>query len=146
MYSYIIDVLEIIKEGGSNTNQRVETNGLLHFLKEFDFVFTLHLMKNVLGISNELLEALQRKDQDVINDMNFINITKLRLQTIKGKGCKSLLQKVISFCNKHSINIPNMEHIFLSKERSRRGGKFQAITTKHHYCVELFYSIVGLQL
>lgn len=54
MYSSTIDVFEIIKEGGSNANQRDEASGLLHFLEEFDFAFTLHLMKNVLSISNEL--------------------------------------------------------------------------------------------
>ncbi|KAH1240684.1 Zinc finger MYM-type protein 1 [Glycine max] len=77
MYSSIVDVLEIIKEDGSNADQRAEANGLLHLLEDFDFAFTLHLMKNVLGISNELSQALQRKDQDIINAMNLVNITKL---------------------------------------------------------------------
>ena len=77
MYSSIIDVLEIIKEDGSNADQRAEANGLLYLLEDFDFAFTLHLMKNVLGISNELSQALQRKDQDIINAMNLVNITKL---------------------------------------------------------------------
>jgi len=40
-----------------------------------------------------------------------------------------------------------MEDIFFSSEgRSRRGGKAQAITTKHHYRVELFYTVVDMQL
>jgi len=30
-------VLEIIKNGGSNADQRAEANGLLHFLEKFDF-------------------------------------------------------------------------------------------------------------
>ncbi|KAH1211146.1 Zinc finger MYM-type protein 1 [Glycine max] len=77
MYSSIIDALEIIKEDGSNADQRAEANGLLHLLEDFDFAFTLHLMENVLGISNELSQALQRKDQDIINVMNLVNITKL---------------------------------------------------------------------
>ncbi|KRH32516.1 hypothetical protein GLYMA_10G055700v4 [Glycine max] len=101
--------------------------------EDFDFAFTLHLMKNVLGISNELSQALQRKDQDIINAMNLVNITKLRLQTMRDNGWESLLQEVNSFCDKHFINIPNMEDIFFSKGRSRRGGKAQGITTEHHY-------------
>ncbi|KAG5087926.1 hypothetical protein JHK86_000538 [Glycine max] len=124
MYSSIIDVLEIIKEDGSNADQRAEANGLLHLLEDFDFAFTLHLMKNVLGISNELSQALQRKDQDIINAMNLVNITELRLQTMRDNGLESLLQE----------------------GRSRRGGKAQAITTEHHYCVELFYTVVDMQL
>ena len=35
---------------------------------------------------------------------------------------------------------------FFSKGRSRRGGKAQAITTEHHYHVELFYTVVDMQL
>ncbi|KAL5160757.1 Zinc finger MYM-type protein 1 [Glycine soja] len=97
-----IDVLEIIKEDGSNADQRAEANGLLHLLEDFDFAFTLHLMKNVLGISNELSQALQRKDQDIINAMNL--------------------------------------------GRSRCRGKAQAITTEHYYRVELFYTVVDIQL
>jgi len=76
VYSAIVDVLEIIKDDGSNVDQRVETNGLLHLIKDFDFAFILHLMKNVLGISNELSHALQRKDQGIINVMNLVSITK----------------------------------------------------------------------
>ncbi|KAL5129921.1 Zinc finger MYM-type protein 1 [Glycine soja] len=86
MYSSIIDVLEIIKENGSNADQRAEANGILHLLEDFNFAFTLHLMKNVLGILNELSQALQRKDQDIINAMNLVNITKLRLQTMRDNG------------------------------------------------------------
>jgi len=58
---------------------------------------------------------------------------------------ESLLQAIILFCNKHSVNIPNMEDIF-SKGRSQRGGKSHDITTNHHYHVELFYTIVDMQL
>ncbi|KAG4996810.1 hypothetical protein JHK85_028249 [Glycine max] len=74
VYSAIVDVLEIIKDDGSNVDQRVETNGLLHLIKDFDFAFILHLMKNVLGISNELSHALQRKDQGIINVMNLASL------------------------------------------------------------------------
>ncbi|KAH1234100.1 hypothetical protein GmHk_09G026391 [Glycine max] len=38
-----------------------------------------------------------------------------------------------------------VEH-FIGMGRSRRGGKAQAITTEHHYRVELFYTIVDMQL
>ncbi|KAH1226016.1 Zinc finger MYM-type protein 1 [Glycine max] len=135
-----------LKKDGSNADQRAKANGLLHLLEDFDFAFTLHLMKNVLGISNELSQALQRKDQDIINAMNLVNITKLRLQIMRDNGWEFLLQEVNSFCDKHFINIPNMEDIFFSKGRSQRGAKAQAITTEHHYHVELFYTVVDMQL
>jgi hypothetical protein len=49
--------------------QKVEANGLILLMNTFDFALTLHLMKKVLGISNELSQTLQSKDQDIINVM-----------------------------------------------------------------------------
>ena len=54
MFSSIIDVIESIIEDGLYSNQRVEANILIGLLQTFEFVFDLHLMKGVLGISNEL--------------------------------------------------------------------------------------------
>ncbi|XP_004512321.1 uncharacterized protein [Cicer arietinum] len=146
MYSSIIDVLEIMEEDGYNPDHRAGAYRLLFSFKEFDFAFILHMMKNVLGISNELSQALQRKDQDITEAMNLVNITKQRLQIMRNDGWESLLQEVILFCNMHAINIPHMEDIFCSKEKSRHGNKAQVITIEHHYRVELFYTVVDMQL
>jgi hypothetical protein len=59
MFSSIIDTIEDIVEDGLNSEQRVEANILIQSLQTFDFAFNLHLMKNVLGITNELSQALQ---------------------------------------------------------------------------------------
>ena len=43
----------------------------------FEFVFTLHLMKNILGITNELSIALQKKkNQDIVNAMDLVKVSK----------------------------------------------------------------------
>ena len=43
----------------------------------FEFVFTLHLMKNILGITNELSIALQKKkNQDIVNVMDLVKMSK----------------------------------------------------------------------
>ena len=47
------------------------------------FAFSLHLMKNVLGITNELSLALQKKDQDIVNAMTFVQVSKQRLQMMR---------------------------------------------------------------
>nr|KYP43633.1 hypothetical protein KK1_034913 [Cajanus cajan] len=39
---------------------------LLNPMQTFEFVFTLHLMKNILRITHELSQALQRSDQDIL--------------------------------------------------------------------------------
>ena len=69
MFSSVVDVLEIIEEDGLS-DQKVEARSSMRSIPSFEFVFALHLMKNILGITNELSIALQKKkkkNQDIVN-------------------------------------------------------------------------------
>lgn len=83
MYSFVTNVLEMLKDDKPVNDGRGEANDLLILMNNFDFAPTLHLMKKVLGMLNELSQALQRKDQDIVNAMNLINITNEQLQTLR---------------------------------------------------------------
>ena len=86
MFSSIVDVLEIVVEDGISLEQRGEACGLLDSIHSFDFAFNLHLMKNILGITNELSLALQRREQDIVNAMTLVKVAKHRLQTMRDDG------------------------------------------------------------
>ncbi|XP_052291975.1 uncharacterized protein LOC102612274 [Citrus sinensis] len=144
MFSSIIDVLEIIANDASNSEQRFEANSTLKFMQTFDFVFTLYLMKNILGFANELSQALQRKDQYIVNSMKLVSICKLGLQRMREHGWNSLLSQVSSFCEKHFISVPVMENMFLTPRKSRC--RAQEITNMHHYRIDLFCAILDMQL
>ena len=45
MFSFVIEVLEIIVDDGSNPEQRYEATNLLESMQSFNFVFSLHLMR-----------------------------------------------------------------------------------------------------
>ena len=60
MFSVIIDVLKIIEEDGLS-DQKFEARSIMRSILSFEFVFALHLMKNILRITNELSIALQKK-------------------------------------------------------------------------------------
>ena len=60
MFSVVVDVLKIIEEDDL-FDQKVEARFIMRSILSFEFVFALHLMKNILGITNELSIALQRK-------------------------------------------------------------------------------------
>ena len=60
MFSAVVDVLEIIEEDDLS-DQKVEAWSIMKSILSFEFVFTLHLMKNILGVTNELSIALQKK-------------------------------------------------------------------------------------
>ncbi|PIM98832.1 hypothetical protein CDL12_28683 [Handroanthus impetiginosus] len=72
MFSSIIEVLEIIKEDGINSEQSAEAHSLLCSMQSFEFIFNLHLMRKVLGNTHELSQALQRDDQDIVNAMSLV--------------------------------------------------------------------------
>ena len=134
----------IIGEDGKLPLQRSQADRLLDVMQCFEFAFILHLMKIILGITNYLSQALQRKDQDIVNDMALVKITKQQLQGVRDDGWESLLTLVSLFCIKQKIIVPNMEDVFVVQGRSRRNP--QDNTNLHYYRVELFYTVIDLML
>ena len=57
---------------------------------------------------------------------------------------KSLLIEVSSFCTTHDISILNIDEIFVISGRPQRNT--QQNTDLHHYHVELFYTVIDMQL
>ncbi|KAK1565423.1 hypothetical protein Q3G72_026227 [Acer saccharum] len=113
MFSSIVEVLEMLIENGSNQEQKYEAKILLNSIETFDFIFGLYLMKTILGVTNELSQTLQKKDQDIVNAMNLIQTSKERLQTVRDDGWDSCLNQVSSFCVKHRIRVVNMDDMFI---------------------------------
>ena len=63
-----------------------------------------------------LSQALQRKDQDIVNAMKLVRMSKKRLQIMRENGWSSLLDEVSIFCGINEIVIPNMDDIFVVRE------------------------------
>ena len=143
MFSSVVDVLDMVLEDGINSEQRGEANVLLDLLQSFEFVFILHLMRSILGITNELSRALQRKDQDIVNVITLVQVSKERLQMMRESGWSCFLDDVTSFCEKHEIVVPQMDDIFKAQGRLRHT---KEKTNLHHYQVELFYTVIDMQL
>ncbi|XP_042050359.1 uncharacterized protein LOC121795808 [Salvia splendens] len=76
LYSSIVDVLEYVGENGHDDSIRAEADDVLEIINSFEFVFVLHLMKQILGITHELSQVLQKKDQDIVNAMNLVKVAK----------------------------------------------------------------------
>jgi len=82
----IIDVHEFVKEYGISLEQRAEASHLLKSIHSFEFVFNLHLMRNISGITNELSQALQRSYQNIVNVITLVRVCKKRLQIMRNDG------------------------------------------------------------
>ena len=89
-------------------------------------------MRNILGISSELSKALQRKDQDIVNAITLVKVCKGRLQYMRDNGWETFASQVSSFCDSHTIDVPDMDLIsYLGEEH----------VTKHTRVV--IYIIIG---
>ncbi|XP_070032901.1 uncharacterized protein [Nicotiana tomentosiformis] len=119
LFSSIVHVLGVIEcEGDVNDNLQAEASSSK--IKAFEFIFLLHLMLKVLIMSNELNKALQKKEQDIVNAMVFLDITKERLQEMRDEGWEPSMDEVSSFCAKHDILVLKMEEFYISGKSKHR--------------------------
>ncbi|KAK9077454.1 hypothetical protein SSX86_005791 [Deinandra increscens subsp. villosa] len=143
LYPSIIKVLDHLEEYGNSNVIQQEAYGISMYMRTFDFVYYLHMMKEILGYTNTLCEALQRKDQDILNAVGLVKSTKQDLQKYRLEGFGSLLENVTSFCQKYDIQIINMddEYIDLKNRRSKTN-----ITNRHHYEFDNFNTVLDMQI
>ncbi|XP_022859487.1 uncharacterized protein LOC111380220 [Olea europaea var. sylvestris] len=115
-----VEVIEMIATDSTSTGTRGDACISLELMLRFEFAFNLYLVKKILGISNELSKALQRKDQDIVNAMKLVQICKTQLQTMRDDGWDSFLRVICLFCETHKINVPDMDDMFVTVGRSRQ--------------------------
>jgi glycine cleavage system regulatory protein len=144
MYGATCLVLENIALDGSTYSQRGDAAFSFKLLMSFDFALILHIMKDVMGITDMLCQALQQKSQDILNAMHLVTTTKTLIQKLRDDGWKTLLKEVTSFCKHQDIEVPDMDACFSSVGRSRR--KQKSVTVEHHYRVDIFTAIIDQQL
>ncbi|PIA65225.1 hypothetical protein AQUCO_00100600v1 [Aquilegia coerulea] len=71
IFSSVVETLDEVMEESSSSNKKGETQVLLDLMHSFEFCFILYLMRNLLGITNDLSKALQRKYKDIVNAIAF---------------------------------------------------------------------------
>ena len=120
LFPTIVEVLKMIEKNASSSVDRVKAQAILYSLESFDFTFMTHLMLIIFGYTNDLCLALQRRDQDIVNVMSLVSLTKRLLQERMDGGWETLLNKVTSFCTKYNIVVPDMDAPYIPWGRSRR--------------------------
>ncbi|XP_042403949.1 zinc finger MYM-type protein 1-like [Zingiber officinale] len=142
MWSSVIEVLGNVYDDASYSANKGVAAGLIEKMESYQFVFVLHLMKYILGITNELSLSLQQGDQNIVQAMSLVRSVKCRLQDFREDGWQIILEQVNTFCELNMISILDMEDNMLTRGHGRRRG--QLITNFHHYRVEIFCQVVDL--
>ncbi|KAG4154317.1 hypothetical protein ERO13_D03G050850v2 [Gossypium hirsutum] len=108
MYNATSTILENLKNIAPNHSQRGDAHNTYNRLRSFEFIFILHMIKEVLGVTDNLCQALQRRSQDILNVMSLVSTTKDLIQKLRDDGWDELLKNVISFCETWELDFPYM--------------------------------------
>ena len=141
LYPQIIEVLEYVKEDGNDSTQRGLASGLFKYFKSFPFVFHIHLMILVLGITESLSQSLQKKDQDLLNAISIVKTTKNLIQEVRDEGWNSLVENIFSFCETYGLTTWNLDDEFIEQKRKR-----STKTIRQHLQVDRFYVVLDTLL
>ena len=115
MFSSTVEVLQNIIDGAIDGENRVEGESAYEGLTSFEFVFILHLEKETMEITDKFCQALQSQSQDILNAMHLASSTKALIQKFRDDGWDGLLTTVISFCEKHRIDILDMNARYVAR-------------------------------
>uniref|UniRef100_A0A8I6XNG5 HAT C-terminal dimerisation domain-containing protein n=1 Tax=Hordeum vulgare subsp. vulgare TaxID=112509 RepID=A0A8I6XNG5_HORVV len=140
MWDSVVEVLHGISLDGADADDRGLASGLMINMESFEFVLILHLMLRVLGLTNDLSQALQQKDQNIVCAINMIVSVKSLLQKLRDDGWQPLLISTTNFCAARNIIVPNMDDNILARGYPRRSRKM--VTCLHHYKVTIFNEVL----
>ncbi|XP_074337203.1 uncharacterized protein LOC141674394 [Apium graveolens] len=144
MYGATISVLESVVEEGTSSSLRGEAGGCLIIVKSFDFIFTLHMMHKIMGITDLFCRTLQHKSLDIVSPMNLVSTTKSPLVTLREEGFDHLLVYVQLICTQHGIEVPDMNALYKSAT-GRSCQQNDSMTIFQHYHFDIFNSTIDFQ-
>ena len=92
LFSTLVHMLQNLE---GDRNAVAQASLMLIQLEYFEFAIMLKLMISVLAITNELSIALQHRDQDIVNAIHLVKVSKVRLQRMRYSGWEQLFQEAI---------------------------------------------------
>ncbi|XP_009795919.1 uncharacterized protein LOC107819030 [Nicotiana tabacum] len=144
MFGSTVVVLDTFVEDACTLDDRAKASGYLEAFQTYKVAFLLHLMTDILGITNELNVSLQKNSKSA-NAILLVQVAKKRLQTLRRDDEWGLfVDKVSIFCIKHDILVPNFDDLYVNSGRSRR--KPADYTAFHHYRVDVFCKVLDWQV
>ncbi|XP_075080187.1 uncharacterized protein LOC107789462 [Nicotiana tabacum] len=141
MFGSIIDVLDTIVVDARTLEERAKAKEYLSTCQTFEVAFILHLMRDILWITNKLNTSLQKKkEQNIANAILLVEVAKKQLQKLREEEWDSPIDKVSAFCVKYNISIPNFDDFYVNSGRSRH--KVADYTILHHYRIDIFLRLL----
>ena len=83
MFEATCSVLRNIVSDGATYAQRGDVDAAYDGITSFEFVFILHFMIDIMEITYDFCQVLQRQSQDIVNVMHLVSTTKILIQKLK---------------------------------------------------------------
>lgn len=145
MYRSIRKVLLQVGKDRSQSAEAIKAQTAFQSFVSFEFVFMAHLLNTILGYTDDLNTALQRREQDIVNAVELIVLTKMQLEMLRqDDGWENFLKEVTSFCMKNEVKVPQMDARYKPVGRSPRF--FGKVQNLHRFKIEMFLSVIDRQL
>ncbi|KAD4586123.1 hypothetical protein E3N88_23724 [Mikania micrantha] len=103
------------------------------------------IFNELMETTNTLAQTLQKKTQDILNAIDLVSSTKVKLNDFRNNGRDSFLVKVTFFCTKHQVEMSDMNSPYIST-RLRPRKKDLHVTFEHYYRVDVFKATLDKQL
>ena len=115
MFTSTVEILQNIIDNAIDGEHRAEAESTYEGLTSFEFVFILHLKKETMEITDKVCQVLQSQSQDILNIMHLVSSTKALIKKFRDDGLDGLLTTVISFCEKHCIDVLDMNARYVTR-------------------------------
>jgi len=146
MYGEFCSLLEKLTNDDSTYCQSGDASIAFDNLTTFEFILILHLMRNIMGITDILCQALQQQNPNVVNVKHIVRSTKVLLQKMRQNGWSKLLKSVTCFCDKNGIEVPQLKAPYVARPAWRSNHQKDHITIEHYYREEVFSIAIDKQL
>jgi hypothetical protein len=147
MFDASMEVVEWASMDASDLEKRAEALMVYERATSFEFTLCMFLMIKILSATNSLSQCLQRKDQDILNALRLVRMTKRSLQMLQNSGWDGIKKEAIEFCEEHDITVPSLNEIWVARGRPRRlPAGHELRTIEDHFRIDLFNAVVDSTL
>jgi len=103
------------------------------------------LINEIFGYTNDLCNALQKREQDIVNAMDLLEFTKVELDVLRqDSGWQEFLTKVTSFCEKHNVKVVDMNGKYVPMQRSKQF--YRGAINYHRFHNDMFLGVINRQV
>jgi hypothetical protein len=102
-------------------------------------------MNEIFGYTNDLCNALQKREQDIVNAMDLLEFTKVELNVLReDSGWQEFVTNVTSFCKKNKVKVADMNEKYIPMQRSKQF--YRGAINYHRFHADMFLGVIDRQV